>query len=102
MKVPVAAPVPLSLFFGLMFFSPALHAHSWYPKECCSDHDCAPVDTAVQLLPAGGGLPQLLITSRVGRALIPRDFPVRQSKDGRMHVCMTDIHLVCFFVPPTM
>src|ERR1700759_30239 len=24
----------------------AADAHSWYPKECCSDHDCQPVPCA--------------------------------------------------------
>jgi len=45
-------------------------------------------------------LPQLVVTSAVGTAIVPHDFPVRESKDGRMHVCIQDVWIVCLFVPP--
>jgi hypothetical protein len=82
-------------------------AHSWYPKECCNDMDCAPVESMTRLVPAGGGLPQLVVTSKHGKAFLPRDHPVRQSQDGRMHVCMRhdpfgEMEVICFFVPPSM
>src|SRR5262245_39314966 len=84
------------------------HAHSWYPPECCSGNDCAPVERMTWLVPAGGGLPLLVVTSKHGTAVIAPDFPVRQSKDGRMHVCMlhsatdpfADIVVTCLFMPP--
>jgi hypothetical protein len=82
-------------------------AHSWYPKECCRNDDCAPVDSVVQVVPVGGGKLQLIVTSRHGTALIPQDFPMRESQDGRMHVCMrADPYggkdVMCFFTPPGM
>jgi hypothetical protein len=79
--------------------------HSWYPKECCDDKDCAPVESVTQLVPAGGGMPQIIVTSKYGRAIVPQGFPVRESKDGRMHVCMRysefgTMEVICLFVPP--
>jgi hypothetical protein len=81
-------------------------AHSWYPRECCRDYDCAPVETLTQLLSSRRGTPQLVVTSKHGKAIVPRNFPVRDSKDGRAHVCMQydpfgDLYVVCLFMPPS-
>jgi hypothetical protein len=81
-------------------------AHSWYPKECCDDVDCAPVD-AVSQLASANGLPQMIVTSVHGRALVPPNHPVRDSKDARMHVCMRPdpngiMDVMCLFLPPQM
>jgi hypothetical protein len=81
-------------------------AHSWYPKECCDDIDCAPVEVVSHFALANGSR-QLIVTSMHGRALVPRDFPVRDSRDGRMHVCMRPdpdgvMDVMCLFVPPQM
>ena len=89
----------------MAFWLTPLAAHSWYPKECCNDMDCAPVETVDRLLPTGGGLPQLVVTSKHGKAIVPQGFPVRESKDGRMHVCMRydefgNMDVICLFVPP--
>jgi hypothetical protein len=51
----------------------------------------------------------MVVTSKHGTAVVPSDFPVRQSKDGRMHVCMqhsptdpfSDITVICLFMPPS-
>jgi hypothetical protein len=82
-------------------------AHSWYPKECCTNDDCAPVTATAQLVPATGGVPQLIVTSKHGTAIVPQNFPTRESKDGRMHVCMRPDHagvmdVMCLFMPPHM
>lgn len=76
-------------------------AHSWYPLECCHEMDCAPVDQ-VQSAPELDGV---IVTSKVGTALIPATFPKRTSKDHRMHVCLTkdaagQTKLLCVFLPP--
>jgi hypothetical protein len=98
-----AIVITLSIFFDTLAFSSApARAHDWYPKECCSNDDCAPVESVSQLVPAGGGLPLLVVTSRFGRAIIPHDFPIRKSKDARMHICISHVDLICFFVPPSM
>jgi hypothetical protein len=81
-------------------------AHSWYPKECCDDVDCAPVEAVAELASANGSR-QVIVTSIHGRAIVPRNFPVRDSKDGRMHVCMRPdpegiMDVMCLFLPHQM
>jgi hypothetical protein len=114
MKLVRTTAVATGILCSLAAVVPGLHAparaHSWYPHECCSGEDCAPVDNIAWLVPAGGGLPQLVVTSKHGTAVVPRDFPVRQSKDSRMHVCLqhsptdpfSDITVLCLFMPPSM
>ena len=81
-------------------------AHSWYPRECCSENDCAPVES---FEPRTGprGQRYWSITSKVGKALVKQDFPLRRSLDSRWHVCIrfdefgrSDV--VCLFAPPNM
>ena len=98
----------LSALWGTASFShePA-HAHSWYPKDCCHDEDCAPVESVVRIIPTGGGTPQLIVTTKRGTTLVPLDFPVRESKDSRMHICVrADPYggkdVMCLFMPPGM
>jgi hypothetical protein len=90
-------------------------AHDWYPPECCHDMDCAPVDHAEIVAtpttsdvsgytPAPGAM---IVTTKHGTALVPANFPRRQSKDHRMHACMMpgaggQMQLICIFMPPTM
>jgi hypothetical protein len=84
----------------------AVRAHDWYPVECCHSIDCAPVDSVGQIVPTGGGVPQLVVTSKHGTAVVPQDLPRRPSKDNRMHVCMRSLngitYVLCLFVPPSM
>src|SRR4051812_40878707 len=104
MKVTSAALVALPALVGAAALGPA-KGHDWYPKDCCNDMDCAPVESIVQLVPAGGGTSRIIVTSKHGKAAVPLNFPVRDSKDSRMHVCMRrhdsgDMDLVCLFMPP--
>jgi hypothetical protein len=98
----VNAVISIILWFlaAIVLLSEPTAAHSWYPKECCSGNDCAPVEKATWLVPTGAGLPQLVVTSGVGTAIVPHNFPVRDSKDGRMHVCIQDVWVICLFIPP--
>ena len=89
------------------FGSLPVTAHEWYPKECCNDHDCVPVQSVERVVPAGGGDPYLVVKSARGYAVIRSNFPVRQSKDGRMHICIghydrDEFEPICFFAPPGM
>ena len=78
-------------------------AHSWYPKDCCSDQDCISADEVS--VDANGS-----VTVFVGslRIVVPRDLRVRSSPDGRSHVCFRTvtseegsfISPICFFRPP--
>lgn len=74
-----------------------VRAHDWYPLDCCSGQDCAPVLNA-QFDPDRG----LVVTSRHGTIAVPASFPRRESKDNRMHVCIRYGTLRCFFEPPMM
>jgi hypothetical protein len=81
----------------------AAHAHSWYPEECCSDHDCMLADR-IDTNAAGN---RIVI---VGRDRIWRGLSARSSPDGRIHICLRlvgapgDISTipVCLFMPPQL
>jgi len=79
----------------------AATAHAWYPRECCGEIDCAPVERVEDL--AEGAL---RVTSRVGTTVVPAAFPRQVSPDQQLHICMVryshldDMRPVCFFVPP--
>jgi len=99
----LATFITLSIFVG----TADVEAHSWYPKDCCHDDDCAPVESVVRLVPTGGGVPQLLVTTKRGTTLVPQNLPVRESKDSRMHICVrADPYggndVMCLFMPPGM
>ena len=93
-------------------------AHDWYPMECCSGMDCAPVEK-VEMIPSPGiasllstpaqamPLGAMLVTTKHGSVVVPANFPRRESKDGRMHACMRPgqggtMRLICIFMPPAM
>ena len=82
MKTFVVALAALSAGAGSTF--PAL-AHSWYPKECCSGHDCMPADSIITDV---RGNRIVIVGDR--RVWIPPGFAVRASPDARIHVCFTD------------
>ena len=79
------------------------HTHQWYPLECCSHRDCAPVDTVVR---RGDG--SYLLTAGGVTVVIPADYPHwRRSPDGHVHVCIQrlksgGILVVCAFRGPGM
>jgi hypothetical protein len=106
MKITAVTLIALSLLGSTsLFWRPLAWAHGWYPKDCCQDNDCGPVESLVRLVPTGGGVPQLVVTSKHGKAIVPHNFPLRESKDGRMHVCMQhdpwgEMRVICLFVPP--
>ena len=79
-------------------------AHSWYPKECCSNQDCVAAD-AMETDVDGG---KVVVVGHT-RIPIPHGFTVRSSPDGRVHVCFRTVageqyggpdHLpLCLFLP---
>jgi len=83
MKVAIALSIAATIAL-----SGPVQAHSWYPQECCNEHGLRPRQSIARFVPTGGGTPQLIVTSRHGTAIVPEDYPVQESKDGRMHVCM--------------
>jgi hypothetical protein len=53
-----------------------------------------------------GSVPELIVTTRHGSAIVPKNFPIRESKDHRMHVCMIPranglMQIICVFLPPS-
>lgn len=84
-----------------------LLAHDWYPMECCSVKDCAPVESATSESPAFFGMaallpPIMVVTTKHGTAVVPYDMTHRPSPDGRMHACIVNGRLICLFMPPSM
>lgn len=69
-------------------------AHSWYPHECCSDRDCAPIPENQIPKPLDGGNWQLFDGTYVDRA------KVKWSPDGHYHLCQMGAVVLCLFVPP--
>lgn len=97
-----------------MFATPA-HAHDWYPIECCSGLDCAPVDHARVIqggyaynLPGSSAQaagPALEVTTKHGTAIVPPGMTRRESRDHRMHACIRktwngETRVICVFIPP--
>ena len=97
-------------------------AHDWYPMECCSGMDCAPVEkveilpgpafTGMLGTPAHASVPgAMLVTTKHGSVVVPANFQRRESKDSRMHACMRPtpaangapggMRLICIFLPPS-
>jgi hypothetical protein len=76
-------------------------AHSWYPRECCGDGDCAPADSVVHQDDGSW-----LVTAHGMVAVIPRDYPNwRRSPDAAVHVCIRKMrsgaeYVVCAFRAP--
>jgi hypothetical protein len=81
-----------------------------YDPDCCHNMDCAPVDK-VEVLPSGSIASMLvppahaapsvmIVTTKHGTVAVPTDFPMRSSKDSRMHACIRQGKLVCLYMPP--
>jgi hypothetical protein len=76
----------------------------WYPKECKAIQQCAPVDSLTWADTDGGGTTQLSVSSVHGKAVVPRGFPVQDSKDQRAHVCLLydpfgSLEVTCLLFP---
>jgi len=69
-------------------------AHSWYPNECCSDHDRMPADS-VERDHRG----DLQVTVGHLRIWVPRGFDVRASRDRRIHICFREEKDLKFLMP---
>lgn len=55
-------------------------AHEWYPWECCSDNDCAPIPLSQTPKEEAGGF-----TLTDGRHILYRE--LKASPDGQWHLC---------------
>lgn len=82
----------------LSLFSSPARPHGWYPWECCSNEDCAPVEK-MEMVPEGRR-----VTTRHGTVLVPVSHPVKASQDSDFHACMRrgdsgEMELICWFEP---
>lgn len=85
-------------FVLVVQLSTSAQAHSWYPWECCSGNDCAPVPREqVNEVTGGWKLPD-------GRFIPYRQ--ARMSPDGLFHLCeqkwpktIADRKILCFYAP---
>lgn len=78
-------------------------SHDWYPLECCSGMDCAPVEEASSSVLYNAGTlsyQAATVRTRYGTAIVPADFKTRTSPDGQMHACIHNGKLLCLFMPP--
>src|SRR5262245_57555819 len=71
----------LAVFYAMGVTS-AVEAHSWYPKECCSNQDCMPADD-ISSDEAGNRI----VTVGHYRIPIPDRMLARSSPDNRIHIC---------------
>ena len=113
-----AVILTVTMLTVLMALAHRAKAHDWYPVECCSGMDCAPVEkveikpaeafTANALIPQAHAAPSaMVVTTKHGTAIVPANFPRRESKDGQLHACMRPsnnggMRLLCIFFPPSM
>jgi hypothetical protein len=109
--------VALGTTIGLMASWSDARAHSFYDPECCSDKDCAPIDSKLVRITDSG----YVVTVGPGQHPMVKHAPVsfvipyhtaRESPDGRYHVCITEQHvspdgtaqfgasMLCFYRPP--
>lgn len=94
----------VAITVATVFAALAAGAPSWYPDACVAVDLCAPVDNVSWQTPVDGSTPQLFISSPHGKAFVPKNFPVQQSKDERIHVCLRydpfgDLEVTCLLVP---
>lgn len=88
-------------------------AHDWYPRECCSGQDCAPVISSRWVAGARydatghevtNPTPMEEVTTEKGTVIVPPNMPHRPSQDNRRHACIgrdtTSYYLICIFDPP--
>lgn len=73
--------------------------HSWYPRECCSDIDCAPVDANAVRRTATGWY---IVDSKETIGFL--DHRVDNSLDGQIHRCVEQFwepssKTRCLFIP---
>ena len=105
MKIRHVALVVLSIAAGAAAVGSA-NGHDWYPKDCCHDMDCAPVESMGWLAPMRGSGPRLIVTSKHGKAIVRQGVSIRPSNDHRAHVCMQrydplgEMEVTCLFLPP--
>jgi hypothetical protein len=100
----------LAMSASLTLSTPALpHTHvdpdgrtvTWYPRECCNNHDCRPIATIRR-----GDQGLWMTTVDGSTVLVGADQERRPSRDMRWHICLSeDVYhntvIQCLFEPPS-
>lgn len=89
-----------SAMMGLAILMGAARAHEWYPRECCGDQDCAPVDAVTFAASDTGKLPVMVVSTKWGTKAVDEFTRRYDSKDGRLHACIFNGRVLCLFLPP--
>lgn len=88
------------LLAGLIVLAGKARAHDEYPKECCDNTHCAPVDHVSFVAADPKSLPVMVVTTKLGtKPLVPQT-KVMDSKDNRLHACIYRDMLFCILLPP--
>lgn len=99
--VSVIATTILALFMMAAFYTKAAQAHDWYPPNCCSGTDCAPIPMDdVRITPDGFVIPG-------NPEVVPYSSPkIRQTPpEGgqKYHLCSRggkrDGEVLCLYIP---
>lgn len=112
--VTIAALAAIAMWIAVIKATAAA-AHDWYPVECCHSLDCAPVTSTAYVAGAAydstgkaiaSPMPELVVTTKIGTAVVPPDMPRRISPDNQMHACINNTgmgsYVMCIFIPPGM
>jgi hypothetical protein len=77
-----------------------VQAHGWYDADCCSGHDCEPVQNVTYVASDPAAPPVMIVTTSLGTKPKTPQTKIRDSKDARMHACIYQGVLLCLYMPP--
>lgn len=77
-----------------------VQAHGWYDADCCSGHDCEPVQNVSYVASDPAAPPVMIVTTSLGTKPKTPQTKIRDSKDARMHACIYQGVLLCLYMPP--
>jgi hypothetical protein len=77
-----------------------VQAHGWYDADCCSGHDCEPVQNVTYVASDPAAPPVMIVTTSLGTKPLTNQTKIRDSKDARMHACIYQGVLLCLYMPP--
>lgn len=96
LRVTAYALITATIFVFIIAMALAwqVKAHSWYPPECCSRWDCAPV-TYIDLKKG-------VVSTQHGTAPITAQTKRLDSKDSKNHACIIGERVVCLLLAPSL
>jgi len=96
---------PLIIVLIALLCATLAFAHSWYPRECCSDKDCKPVacDSLSEgelITPRSSRIPAMIYTEGGAKYYGEKRW-LKPSPDDQCHVCIQPgtMNMRCTFIP---